>query len=53
MKPNIYWEEKWKIILDKNDVEWRQIWKNLHKNKINYNVQSTIWQQINKTLLDY
>ena len=42
LKPNIHWEEKWKIILCKDGVEWRQIWQNLHKNKINYNVQSTI-----------
>ena len=43
LKPNLYWEEKWKTILGKDEIEWSQLWQNLHKNKINYNVQSTIW----------
>ena len=40
-----------KMILGKDEVKWSQIWQNLHKNKINYNVQSTIWQQITKTYI--
>ena len=36
LKPNIYWEEKWKMILGKNEVKWSQIWQNLHKNKRYY-----------------
>ena len=37
--------------LGKDEVKWRQISQNLHKNKIEYNVQSTIWQQVIKTYI--
>ena len=36
LKPNIHWEETLKMILEKDDIEWRQ------------NVQLTILQQITK-----
>ena len=39
------------MILGKDEVEWSQIWKNLHNNDINYNVQSTLWQQVTKTYI--
>ena len=51
LKLNIHWEEKWETTLGKDDIEWDQIWQNLHKNKINYYVQSTIWQQNTKTYI--
>ena len=44
LKPNIHWEEKCKMILGKDEVEWLQIWQQLHENKIHYKVQSAIWQ---------
>ena len=38
-------------MLGKDEIEWSQIWQNLQKNKINYNAQSTIRQQITKTYI--
>ena len=29
LKPNLYWEEKWKTILGKDEIEWIEIWQNL------------------------
>ena len=40
------WEEKWKILLGNDHIEWSQVWSDVNKSKAPYTVQSTIWEQI-------
>ena len=40
------WEQKWKIELNKDSLNWANIWNNVHTGVCNYNVQSSIWEMI-------
>ena len=45
---NKLWESKWNEVLrfytlDIADIEWVQVWKNVHNHLLSFEIQSTIW----------
>ena len=41
------WKSKWENILNSSHIDWILVWKNVHDNLLNYNIQSMLWRMTN------
>ena len=45
------WEQKWRVDLNNNGLNWNKIWNNVHNPIFNYKIQSSIWEMIHRNYI--
>ena len=45
------WEQKWMIELNKENIDWEQIWLTIHNSTLKYEIQSSIWEMIHRNYI--
>ena len=45
------WEQKWRDELNKENLNWDNIWNNINEKMFNYKIQSSIWEMVHRNFI--
>jgi len=48
---NITCQPKWELELDITNMDWTELWLNIHKCTDNYKIESSIWQMVHRNFI--